>query len=417
MGTTSTFGVIVLAWLLGGGLWFGYRYGSVLRQNWNEPMWRYPVVIIESDDWGPSGPQDAAALRSLTAMLAQQRDSQNHPAVMTLGMLLAVPDRARIHEAGRQRYFRIGFDHKDFDDLRMTLSEGVQRGVFSLQLHGMEHYWPAAVLARAKQDKRVRDWLSREKGAVARHLPSDLQSRWTDASSLPSRDLSEQQIEAAVREECQAFIKAFGHPPKVAVPPTFVWNDKVERSWAEQGVELVIASHRRNIARGHYGELIEDVGGSICNGMRSRNGLWYLVRNCYFEPELGHQVDDKIAEIVATSRMARPVLVESHHFNYTGECARSAQNIDKLRTLLQGARRRLPDVRFQPTEALLASMGNGQDDLLKGRGLARVRPWLCRLRGIPGLEKRAWVSGVSLFALLLWCLASLATQPVEVEAN
>lgn len=417
MGLVAAIGFFVLAWLLAGSLWFVYLYRREMQRMWHEPMLRRPVVIVESDDWGPAGAQDVSALESLIKMLEGQRDMQERAAVMTLGMLLSVPDREKLRVGNLDRYFRLGFDHRPFQALHATLMAGVEQGVFSLQLHGMEHYWPAALMARATGDRYVRSWLLEGREQAASQLPADLQSRWTDASSLPSVDLPEHAIKAAVEEECREFAKVFGHAAKVAVPPTFVWNDTVEQAWSEAGIEVLIASPRRNTGRGIKGELIEDDGGSISNGMTSGSGLLYMVRNCYFEPELGHQVGDKVEEILMNSRMARPSLVESHHFNYAGSNARGVENIDKLGELLQTVRMRLPNVRFLATEELAKSIAEGREEILLRKPIERVRPWLTRMRHICGLEKRAWLSGIGLVATIVWWLAGLSDAAQRTAAE
>src|SRR4029078_6674252 len=71
-------------------------------------------------------------------------------------------------------------------------------------------------------------------------LPAPLQSRWIDASQLPSAPLDAAVIKAAAREEVDAFARAFGQAPAVVVPPTFIWNPNVERAWREAGIKVLI---------------------------------------------------------------------------------------------------------------------------------------------------------------------------------
>jgi hypothetical protein len=94
-------------------------------------------------------------------------------------------------------------------------------------------------MAAAVTDERVRSWLAQSAAPRTEDLPAPLQSRWTDASTLPSRPLPRDAIDAAVREETTAFAAIFGAPARVVVPPTFVWDDRVEQAWAATGVEVV----------------------------------------------------------------------------------------------------------------------------------------------------------------------------------
>ena len=57
---------------------------------------------------------------------------------MSLALVLAVPDGLAIAADGR--YHRVCLDHPYFASIMSALREGQARGVFALQLHGMEHF-------------------------------------------------------------------------------------------------------------------------------------------------------------------------------------------------------------------------------------------------------------------------------------
>ena len=80
-------------------------------------------------------------------------------------------------------------------------------------------------------------------------LPPAIQSRWIDATTLPTRPLEYSEIRAAVLSEVALFQRIFGSAPKVVVPPTFIWNDAVESAWAEAGVQIVVSPGRRYESR------------------------------------------------------------------------------------------------------------------------------------------------------------------------
>ncbi|MBM3747375.1 MAG: hypothetical protein FJW34_16440, partial [Acidobacteria bacterium] len=50
-------------------------YLRPLRAAWREPTLRHPVLIVESDDWGPGPTAHATALRKIAAGLERPRDS------------------------------------------------------------------------------------------------------------------------------------------------------------------------------------------------------------------------------------------------------------------------------------------------------------------------------------------------------
>ena len=186
----SQYWLLIPLWLIAGLVIFTIRYGRHMKACWLEPMLTVPVLIIESDDWGPAADSDATVLGRIISVLKKHTDSVGHHPVMTIGAILAIPDTQSIREQGGQKYFRHTLDDPKFTAVREKLQEGVKARAFSLQLHGLEHYWPPALLVAAKNDTNVVQWLTKDELPRTEDLPSELQSRWTDASSLPSRSLS-----------------------------------------------------------------------------------------------------------------------------------------------------------------------------------------------------------------------------------
>ncbi len=195
------------------------------------------------------------------------------------------------------------------------------------------HYWPPAVLAAAQSDASVRDWLTAPDPAATEDLPSPLQSRWVDASSLPSHALSPEAIRQAVAAEAAAYRAVFGNAPQVAVATTFVWNDAVEAAWAQAGVEVVITPGRRATCRNAAGQPA-CVDATMLTGERSLAGQTYLVRDVYFEPALGHAPQRLVDGLLARTRQGRACLVETHRFNFLQALDAS---LDALETGLNAA--------------------------------------------------------------------------------
>ncbi|KXX63323.1 hypothetical protein [Marichromatium gracile] len=375
-------------------------YRRRLLRLWREPMLAAPVLIIESDDWGPGPASHVAALERLVELLARHRDAWGRAAVMTIGAVLAIADTAAIRAGEISCYRRRRLCDSDGVAMREVLLAGRARGVLALQLHGMEHYWPQSLLTAARRDAEVRDWLETAAGSDTERLPSALQSRWTDVTTLPSRPLPEAEIRAAVAEEVACFETSFGTRPLVAVPPTFVWTEQVERAWAEAGVRVIITPGRRLTGRDRAGQ----PGGcdrDILNGERGAGGVRYLVRDLYFEPALGHRPERLCDELARHFALGRPALIETHRFNFTGEQAETAYAA--LETLLEQARARWPGLRFMSAEALAAGQATGAEWLVGDRA-RRLEVWLRRAARIDRLRKLAWSSGL---ALPVWALLAV----------
>ncbi len=345
--------------LLAGALLFLWAQRRVVAHYWWEPMVARPVLVIESDDWGPGFEGQAVALARLRKLLQSFRDDRGRPAVMTLGVLLAAPDRCAMRREGLQRYRCVTLADEGDKELYEEICGGEAVGVFSLQLHGHEHFWPAGLMARARVDERVKRWLIDPSGADIYALPSYLQSRWVDTSTLPTEPLSSTEVKRAVRAEVVLYRDLFGGPPRVVVPPTFVWTREVEQAWAEVGVEVVVTPGTRYWARGRDGGLVSD-GSLLCNGEPIGDGMVAAVRNGYYEPRLGHGEEEALQSFANNLRCGRPTLLESHGFNYVGEEGEAGLN--GLALLLERLKERYPTIRFVSTLELMRELKANRGD-------------------------------------------------------
>lgn len=373
----------VALWLLAAGGVLAAVHGRRLLALWREPVLARPVLIVESDDWGPGPPADAAMLADIAATLAAIRDATGHPAVMTLGVVPSVPDGPAILAAACASYRRRRLDEREFAPLVAAIREGCTAGVFALQRHGLEHFWPAALLARAGADAALRRWLA-EPLARSEALPAALQSRWVDASTLPSSPLAPADVDAAVREEAALFERVFGAAPAVAVPNTFVWDDATERAWAAHGVRWVVTPGWRHEGRDAAGALTPPTRRTL-NGERGLDGLRYVVRNDYFEPSRGHRAERVWTSLAARGAQGRPTLVETHRENFVADPGEARAALGELERALRGALVRHPDLRFMSTADLVRHFDDPFSDdplspLLARGGALRLRAWLARVR-------------------------------------
>jgi hypothetical protein len=363
------------------------------RALWKEPVLSVPVLIIESDDWGAGPQEQAPALERIAGILEKYQDGNGRHPVMTIAVILAIPDGVRIRDTGC--YHRIELCDSRFKPVLQALKAGAVSGVFGLQLHGMEHYWPEALMK--SDDPAVREWMCREEPQLTEHLPPPLQSRWVDASELPSRSLPISAIHAAIEEEASLFAACFGQRPTVVVPTTFIWDDNVEVAWARQGVEVVITPGCRNTCRDAAGR--PGCMGAAIHNLDQANGLRYLVRNDYFEPEKGHSADGAISALRRKQAQGRPCLLETHRMNFLGETAEQAfLELDRLGEKVAAE---FPHIRFLSSQELATAMADPEHPLLVRSFPFRLRCWLERLRDLPRFRKLAMLTG---FLPLLYLL-------------
>jgi hypothetical protein len=237
-----------------------------------------------------------------------------------------------------------------------------------------------------------------------------LQSRWIDASTLPSQPLADPAISLAVEDEVRLFERAFGKAPEVVVPPTFVWDERVERAWARRGLRVVITSGCRREGRDAKGSL-EPPTKMISNGDRSMDkGPLYLVRDVYFEPALGHRAEDAIARIVDKARLGRPALVEMHRFNFVDDMGNAHASLTEFRRLLELTLGALPNLRFVPPGELAEAIAQRDSDLVETRFPGRLAVWLRRLWRERRVRWLAFGTGAVVPAAALWAVASMLTR-------
>jgi len=375
-------------------LWAGVllAFAGPLVARWREPVLTCPVLIIESDDWGAGPLAQTDALTHLSTLLQRVRDRSGRSAVMTLGVVLEVPDGARIAATGCTEYHALTLADARFDGVRAAMQDGIRAGVFALQLHGQCHYWPSALLAAAQDDAAVRDWLTASDPAATEALPSHLQSRWVDASSLPSRTLAPAAIQHAAVAEAVAYQAVFGSAPQVAVATTFVWNDAVEAAWGGAGIEVIITPGHRATCRNAAGQP-GCVDMTMLPGEHSLAGQTYLVRDVYFEPTLGHAPQRLVDGLLARSRQGRACLVETHRFNFLQ--ARDA-SLGALEAGLNAALAAYPNVRFLTPLELARVMQDRDPAWIETRLLPRFSAWRARLGEIPRFRRMAQLSGLAL---------------------
>jgi len=392
--------ILLVLWFIGSSVIFFY-YRKAIIACWREPVLKRAILIIESDDWGPGPTGQAPVLLALIRLLASFSDSDGRRPVMTLGVVLAAADGDKIRKS--DDYHRRSIVESIYVPLLDAIKSGVDAGVFTVQLHGMEHFWPQALMAASRVDDSVKTWIDRAPQAATEELPSPLQSRWVDASVLPARRLSAREIGQAVQEEVNAFQAVFGSPPKVAVPPTFVWNDAVEQAWAESGVEVIVTPGCRYETRDVKG-LPEGAGDRIYNSQSANNGIVYLVRNDYFEPALGHSAEQAVSALELKTRLGRPTLLETHRFNFLAPDDRKMQALVELKNMLRRALEIHPALAFISTEQLARVLTNLDPDWVEQRLGRRLHVWLARLAELSRLRKLAWISGWIIPGWLVWKL-------------
>jgi hypothetical protein len=378
----------LILWLLASGAMIFLFVRREIIASWQEPVLRRPVLIIESDDWGTGPASQAAVLGEIARLLAGFSDCDGHPPVMTLGVVLATRQLISAQTHG---------------PLLDAIRTGTDKGVFDVQLHGLEHFWPPALMASSESDESVRAWLDRAPDACTEELPSPLQSRWVDASVLPARTLNSTDVRQAVKDEVAGFLALFGRTPDVVVPPTFVWSAVVEQAWATAGIGVIVTPGRRNETRDESGSPA-GAGDPVHNGQLGEKGIVYMVRDVYFEPSLGHTAAQAKEALALKVELGRPALFETHRFNFLGPDEEKHQSLEQVKDLLQGALTAWPSLSFLSTQELARVLKERDPEWVEQGLHRRLHVWISRLRVLPRLRKLAWLTGWIVPAGLIWKL-------------
>jgi hypothetical protein len=256
----------------------------------------------------------------------------------------------------------------------------------------------------ASTDPVVSSWLAAEAPGTTEKLPSHLQSRWVDASVLPSRPLETAVVSEAVTEEVRLFERIFGERPRVAVPPTFVWTADVEQAWAREGIEFVVTPGLRSACRDATGLPNCDTG-PFHNGQQGA-GVTYIVRDDYFEPERGHRAERALDALARKTQQGRACLLETHRSNFIGDVATARDATNEIDRLLTVALSRYTVLQFLSTEELGRALRKGDPSLIEHRVRQRLLAWLQRMRAMNGFWRLSRATGLSWIVRIIQSLAA-----------
>ena len=363
-------------------------FKQIITRNFlNIPGWHTDrkIVVIESDDWGsvrmpsrevyeeflkkgvavdkdPYCRYDCLAtaddLSALFDVLTSVKDKNGRHAVLTANAVVANPVFNKIKESGYKEYFYEPFTetlkrsprHDGAFDL---WKQGMDAGIFRPQLHGREHLNVKKWLRTLQSGEEI-TCMSFDLGTfgLTSAVDSRIKNNYMGAfNSGLDEDIIE--YDTIITEGQMLFEQLFGFKSESFIATTYTWNPKIEASLKRNGIKYLQGMVHQHIP------LDDDTTFSykkdnFC-GKRSKQGLVYLMRNCYFEPSQGSANEHNCLErIKCAFRWHKPATISMHRLNVIGAIDENnrTNNLAKLKWLLKEIMRLYPDVEFMSSDEL-----------------------------------------------------------------
>jgi hypothetical protein len=387
-------GVAIMLPVIWGAIFVVYR--KPLGACWREPVLNRPVLSLQSDLWGAGPLTQVAALQALASTLNGVRDQAGRPAVISLGLLLEIPETPFLAPAWRM----VSLADPRFAALRETLASGVGQRVFSMQLNGGAPGWPESLRAAADRDERVAAWLSTPDFPAIEALPLAMRSRWLDASQLPSRAHDAERTYTAAQAEVELYRQIFGHWPRVVAPDTGVWNEMVESGWATAGVEVIVTSGCRYAALNKNGQLEASLN-CIFPGQLSEAGQIYLVKEAWGQPVGADAPDRLVNAVLARYQQGRPCLMDVPREIFLAPGGDPGPALETLTQALRLVRARCPELRFLASWEIANLYRNLPAEWMARRLGDRFAVWLRRIHSLRGFRLASRASGLALIQAML----------------
>ena len=368
---------------------------TIVKNISNIPGWRTKrhILVFESDDWGsirmPSNETFKSLVRSgidltsdegfrynkfdslattedlssLFEVLNSVKDSTGRPAVITSVSVVANPDFARILMSDFKQYFFEPFPetlarYPGCENSFALWKEGISNRLFIPQFHGREHL-NVKVWLRALAGGNRKAKLAFDSGMWGITTSNDPEIKVEFQAAFDFIDADDLKYhEEVIVSGLGLFEKLFGYRATYFVPPNGSFSSKLEKTCSSNGINLLAVSkmHSEPLGNGKNGRKIN------WTGKKSRSGITYLIRNCFFEPgQPGRDwVDSCINDISIAYRWHKPAVISSHRVNYIGALYKHNRDngLKQLGLLLKQTMKNWPDTEFVTTAELGEIMRN-----------------------------------------------------------
>jgi len=370
--------------------------GRLAKHLSNLPGWntKRKIVVFESDDWGSvrmpsievyrilkeqgldisSGDNErynsldtlasTEDLDNLFNILRKYADRKgNHP-VFTALALSANPNFDKIKTSGFTEY--------SYEPITETFNNYGLGDVFGLWVQGESErlFWPEF---HGREHLNVNVWMEDLRLGNKNALTAFDQGFWgfrnTNISNVSYQAAFDVDTHASifshkeiVEEGLRLFNQLHGRRATYFVPPNGAINQQVIDYSVKKGVRFVSSPkiHREPQGEGKIKTRFR------YQGMRGKDGMTYLTRNCFFEPSYkgsGFGIADSLRHVESAFRFHKPAIISTHRVNYVGglRASNRKEGGAALEQLLKQILRRWPEVEFMTSPELGKLITNDKD--------------------------------------------------------
>jgi hypothetical protein len=227
--------------------------------------------------------------------------------------------------------------------------QGAIQGIFHPQFHGREHVnvarWMAALQKRTPEIMLTFDNQTTLSGNGDYNFMEVL-----DFNSIADlRKMGE-----SLTEGLTIFEKIFGFRSKSFIPPCYTWDSEIENVLHSNGVKYIQGLIVQFLPTGTFGNYRKKYH---FLGSRNSLGMYFLTRNCFFEPSLLKTTDPVglcLKRISVAFRWQKPAVICAHRINFIGSLDEKnrTKNLLLFSDLLKHVIKLWPDVTFMTSDQL-----------------------------------------------------------------
>ena len=342
------------------------------------------IVVFESDDWGSirtdinfiekNNFKDAflrfdcleseGDLIELFNILKKYKDSKGNYPKITFNFALANVDfdESKIkdgklvykNEPFIETYQKYYGNKNVFDLLKM----GIKEKLIVPQLHCLEHLnvqrWVKDIDI-GKVDT-YNAFLYRMYG-VDESFSSENQFGYMDAFNYDNAEELEL-ISENINKACNMFENIFCFSSKSVVAPCFVWDEKIEKIFYENGIKIIQTQWFQNIPIKGYQGTSKFKKKKHFSGSRNTFGQFYNHRNCSYEPILSspYLAYCKCIEEIENAFSHHTIAtINCHRANFirTFQLEQANLNLIYFEKIIQYLVEKFPDIEFLSTDELI----------------------------------------------------------------